>query len=172
MKKVILLLSTLLLSIATVIPTNSSETIPVTETTTIVETTTVAETTTVMVETTTEPIETTTEPKKNTMSVVATAYCSCKKCCGIYAVNRPKDESGKDIIYTASGEMARQGRTIAADINILPFGTKVIFGGKEYVVQDTGSAVKGKKIDIYFDNHADALEWGRQIIEIEVLSNE
>ncbi len=151
----------LCIAIATVIPTGSSEIVAEPISVTETETTTVTET---------EPItETTTEPPTKTMTVVATAYCSCVKCCGIYATNRPKDENGKDIIYTASGEIARQGRTIAADTSIMPFGTTVIFGGKEYIVQDTGSAVKGNKIDIYFDSHEQALEWGRQIVEIEVL---
>jgi 3D (Asp-Asp-Asp) domain-containing protein len=161
MKKLLCIaISMLCIAIATVIPTESS--------TTVAETTTATETTTI-IETTTELIETTTESPRNMMTVTATAYCSCVKCCGKYALNRPKDENGKDIIYTASGEIAKQGRTIAADTSILPFGTTVIFGGKEYVVQDTGSTVKGKKIDIYFDCHEEALKWGRQQIEIEVL---
>lgn len=40
----------------------------------------------------------------------ATAYCSCEKCCGSWALNRPDG-----IVYTASGAVAEQGVTIAAD---------------------------------------------------------
>ena len=97
-----------------------------------------------------------------------TAYCSCHKCCGKWAENRPVDESGKEIVYTASGEVAEAGKTIAADTDILPFGTVVVINGNEYVVQDTGSAVKGRVIDIYFDSHEKALDWGCQYIEIFV----
>ena len=97
-----------------------------------------------------------------------TAYCSCHKCCGKWAENRPTDASGKEIVYTASGEVAEAGKTIAADTDILPFGTVVVINGTEYVVQDTGSAVKGSVIDIYFDSHDEALSWGCQYIEIFV----
>ncbi len=102
-------------------------------------------------------------PRK-TMTVVATAYCSCKSCCGIYAENRPNG-----VVYTASGAVAKANHTIAVDTSVIPFGTKVIINGNTYVAEDTGSAIKGNKIDIYFDNHSDALKWGRRTIEIEVV---
>lgn len=99
-----------------------------------------------------------------TMTVVATAYCSCKSCCGIYAENRPNG-----VVYTASGAVAKANHTIAVDTSVIPFGTKVIINGNTYVAEDTGSAIKGNKIDIYFDNHSDALSWGKRTIEIEVV---
>ena len=102
-------------------------------------------------------------PRK-TMTVVATAYCSCKSCCGIYAENRPNG-----VVYTASGAVAKANHTIAVDTSVIPFGTKVIINGNTYVAEDTGSAIKGNKIDIYFDNHSDALSWGKRTIEIEVV---
>lgn len=108
-------------------------------------------------ETTTEPIETTTEPQTKTMLVVATAYCSCTKCCG--------NSDG----ITASGVKAKANHTIAVDKNVIPLGTVVLINGKQYVSEDTGGAIKGNRIDIYFDSHEQALEWGRQQIEIEVL---
>jgi 3D (Asp-Asp-Asp) domain-containing protein len=122
----------------------------------VAEITSVTETTTV-VETTTEPIETTTEPQTKTMLVDATAYCSCAKCCG------------KSDGITASGVKAKANHTIAVDKRIIPLGTKVLINGKQYVAEDTGSAIVGKRIDIYFDSHEQALKWGRQQIEIEVL---
>lgn len=102
-------------------------------------------------------------PRK-TMTVVATAYCSCKSCCGIYAENRPNG-----VVYTASGAVAKANHTIAVDTSVIPLGTKVLYNGTEYVAEDTGSAIKGNKIDIYFDNHSDALSWGKRTIEIEVV---
>ena len=98
------------------------------------------------------------------MTVVATAYCSCKKCCGIYADNRPDG-----VVYTASGAIAKANHTIAVDTSVIPFGTKIKYGDTIYVAEDTGSAILGNKIDIYFDNHSSALEWGKRTIEIEVL---
>lgn len=83
-----------------------------------------------------------------------TAYCACEKCCG------------KSDGITASGAKVQQGITIAADTDILPFGTNVIINGHEYTVQDRGGAIKGNRIDIYFDSHEDALEFGVQKAEV------
>ena len=99
-----------------------------------------------------------------TMTVVATAYCSCKSCCGVYAENRPNG-----VVYTASGAVAKANHTIAVDTSVIPFGAKVIINGNTYIAEDTGGAIKGNRIDIYFDNHSDALMWGRRTIEIEVV---
>ena len=89
-----------------------------------------------------------------------TSYCACEKCCGYWATIRPLDENGEPIVYTASGAVARQGVTVAADTSILPFGTVILIGGEEFTVQDVGGGVDGKHIDIYFDNHAAAVEFG------------
>lgn len=95
-----------------------------------------------------------------------TAYCPCEECCEQWAKNRPKDEKGNPIVYTASGEIAQQGVTIAADTNIFPFGTVLIIDGHEYVVQDKGGAIKDKRIDIFFENHEDAVSFGVRNINI------
>lgn len=78
-----------------------------------------------------------------------TAYCPCEKCCGAYANG-----------YTATGAKATQGVTIAADPDVLPMGTKIELDGHTYTVQDTGGAIKGNRLDLYFDSHEDALQWG------------
>lgn len=78
-----------------------------------------------------------------------TAYCPCEKCCGAYANG-----------YTATGEKATQGVTIAADPDVLPMGTKIELDGHTYTVQDTGGAIVGNRLDLYFDSHEDALQWG------------
>jgi 3D (Asp-Asp-Asp) domain-containing protein len=85
-----------------------------------------------------------------------TAYCACVKCCG------------KTDGITASGVRATEGVTIAADTT-RPFGTKVLIDGHEYTVQDRGGAIKGNRIDIYFDSHQDALEFGVQHKEIFIM---
>ena len=104
-----------------------------------------------------------------------TAYCPCEKCCGYWATVRPADENGEPIVYTASGKIAVQGVTVAADTSILPFGTVLVIDGHEYTVQDRGGMVKGNHIDIYFDSHEAAKEWGTQYMEIfvkEAVGNE
>lgn len=94
-----------------------------------------------------------------------TAYCSCRSCCGVWAENRPNG-----IVYTASGEKAEAGKTIAVDTDVIPFGTEVKIGDNIYTAQDTGSAVKGNVIDIYFDSHEDAVNHGVKYMEVEVRS--
>jgi len=98
-----------------------------------------------------------------------TAYCPCEKCCGKWGKNRPKGKDGNPIVITAFGEIAHQGITIAADTSILPFGTKIQIDGCEYIVQDRGGSVKGSTIDIYFENHQDAVNFGVQYKEIFIV---
>ena len=100
-----------------------------------------------------------------------TAYCGCSKCCGKWGENRPVDEYGKTIVKTAGGYRAVEGVTVAADISILPYGTKVIINGHEYTVQDRGGVINGNKIDIYFESHQAALEFGVQYAEVYVYEN-
>lgn len=101
------------------------------------------------------PEEPKTEPPKTvSRSFKLTAYCSCEKCCGKYALNRPNG-----IVYTASGNEAVAGRTVAVDPNVIPLGSTVVINGKEYIAHDTG-AFRGNIIDIYFDNHEDAWNFG------------
>lgn len=72
--------------------------------------------------------------------------------------------------------IAKEGVTIAADINVLPYGTAVIIDGHRYIVQDRGGSITGNKIDIYFESHQVALEFGIQykevFIEREVENND
>lgn len=96
---------------------------------------------------------------------IATAYCPCEKCCGEWAKNRPNG-----IVYTASGEIAEEGVTIAADWEVLPPGTEVeIDGIGTKIVHDKGSAIKGNRIDIYFESHQKALDFGVQDVQLRVL---
>jgi 3D (Asp-Asp-Asp) domain-containing protein len=113
-----------------------------------------------------------TEPTKKLASLgifKITAYCPCEKCCGKWGKNRPTDENGQLIVNTASGELAVQGVTIAADTDVLPYGTSVMIDGHEYIVQDKGVKVKGNQIDIYFKNHQDAVQFGVQYKEIFII---
>lgn len=96
---------------------------------------------------------------------VITAYCPCEKCCGIWAKNRPNG-----VVYTASGEVAQEGVTVAADWDVYPAGTVLYIEGMgEYIVQDVGGAVNGNHIDVYFDTHEEAVNFGKQTAFVEVL---
>ena len=53
---------------------------------------------------------------------------------------------------TSTGATATEGRTVAVDPNIIPYGTEVLIDGHIYVAEDTGSALKGNKIIDIFVN--------------------
>ena len=74
---------------------------------------------------------------------------------------------------TASGRMVTRG-LIAADHRVLPLGTRVrieagAYSG-EYLVADTGGAVRGRKIDIWVPNTGEAMKFGRRPVKLTVLS--
>ena len=97
-----------------------------------------------------------------------TAYCSCSLCCGIWANNRPIDENGDEIIYGAIGERLEEGYSIAVDSTIIPYRTEVTINGHTYKAQDCGGAIKGNRIDVYFEDHNEALKFGVQYAEVFV----
>lgn len=90
-----------------------------------------------------------------------TAYCPCEICCGIWANNRPNG-----VVYGAIGEELKERYSIAVDPNVIPYGTEVIINGNVYKAQDCGGAIKGNRIDVYFEDHNKALEFGVQYAEI------
>lgn len=64
---------------------------------------------------------------------------------------------------TATGTTVAEGRTIAVDPNVIPLGWWVYIEGYGYrKAEDTGSAIKGKKIDMYYDSLGAALNFGRK----------
>ena len=80
-----------------------------------------------------------------------TGYCSCSLCCG------EKEEK-----LTKSETVPKAAHTIAADPSVIPLGTRIVIDGVSYVVEDTGKAIKGKQLDIYFDTHEEAVRYGRK----------
>jgi 3D (Asp-Asp-Asp) domain-containing protein len=92
-----------------------------------------------------------------------TAYCPCKICCG-------RKASG----VTASGKPVshNRGRFVAADKSVLPFHTLVsvpgYHEGTPVPVIDTGSAITGNRLDVFFRSHQAATEWGRKMLRVRV----
>lgn len=61
---------------------------------------------------------------------------------------------------TSSGAKVMPGTTVAADTSIFPYGTLLYIEGVGLrVVLDTGGAVKGHKLDVAVNTHAEALSW-------------
>ncbi len=94
-----------------------------------------------------------------------TAYCACEKCCGKWASLRPLDERGNPIVVGAYGEVLASGISCASPY---PFGTEINLDGFGTVIVEDRTAdwvveKHGKNIvDIYFDDHQTALEFGLQ----------
>jgi len=72
---------------------------------------------------------------------------------------------------TYSGKMVTPNHTIAADINVLPLGTKVEIEGlpHTYTVEDKGGAINGNDLDLYIPNLEEALAWGRREREVYIV---
>ncbi|NGQ96493.1 DUF348 domain-containing protein [Brevibacillus sp. SYP-B805] len=64
---------------------------------------------------------------------------------------------------TATGVKATEGRTIAVDPSVIPLGWWVYIEGVGYRrAEDTGGAVNGKTIDVFYDTQSEALTFGRR----------
>ena len=90
------------------------------------------------------------------VTATLTAYCPCVKGCG------------KSDGITASGTQATAGRTVAVDTRLIPYGTEISIDGKTYVAEDCGGKVKGYTIDVFFDSHEEALNFGRQTKTVKI----
>ena len=84
-----------------------------------------------------------------------THYCTCSRCCGAYANG-----------ITATGTRATPGRTAAVDPAVIPYGTVIRIGGKEYIAEDCGAAIQGCRIDLLCESHEAALQAGRYETEV------
>jgi 3D (Asp-Asp-Asp) domain-containing protein len=91
-------------------------------------------------------------------TVNASAYTmNCTKCSGITAtgINLKKNPNQK---------------VISVDPKVIPLGTKVYVEGYGYAIAaDTGGAMRGNKIDVFFPTQKQALNWGRKTVKIQIL---
>lgn len=75
---------------------------------------------------------------------------------------------------TASGRVVERNpngiSTVSVDPNVIPFGTYLYIEGYGYAVAaDKGSAIKGNKVDVFFNSVGDCYNWGRQTVKVTVL---
>ncbi len=83
-----------------------------------------------------------------------TYYCACELCCDV--------ETG----ITATGAPVVEGRTIAVDPSVIPYGTQVIIGGHVFTAEDCGGSIKENHIDIYVNDHETAKALGVNYAEV------
>jgi 3D (Asp-Asp-Asp) domain-containing protein len=92
------------------------------------------------------------------LTVSASAYTmNCKRCSGTTAIgiNLKKHPNIK---------------VISVDPKVIKLGTKVYVEGYGYAIAaDTGSAIKGNKIDIFIPSQREALQWGRRTVKVTIL---
>ena len=102
------------------------------------------------------------------MDMVATAYDLSYESCGKYP-----DDPYYGI--TASGTKAQPG-TVAVDPDVIPLGTKLYIastdGSPDYgfaTALDTGSAIKGYRVDLFMEDNQDALNYGIRPVKVYIL---
>ncbi|WP_445492353.1 3D domain-containing protein [Niallia sp. 03133] len=102
-------------------------------------------------------------PKKR---VVATGYTAGFESTG-------KNPSDPQFGITYSGVKVKRDlySTIAADPNVFPIGTILFIRGYGFgVVADTGSAIKGNKLDLYYQSVEDVYNnWGKKTLDVYIL---
>ncbi|MGN4683724.1 cell wall-binding protein EntB [Bacillus cereus group sp. MYBK223-1] len=100
---------------------------------------------------------------KRELTVVATAYTADPSENGTYG-GRVLTAMGHDL--TENPNM----RIIAVDPKVIPLGSKVwVEGYGEAIAGDTGSAIKGNRIDVLMGSKSKAMNWGRQTVKVKIL---
>lgn len=94
------------------------------------------------------------------VTVETTAYCRCAKCCG------------KSDGITSAGTLAREGRTVAVSRGTALRGMYYIEGLGWRVGEDYLAPGAAARLDIYFDSHERALEYGRRTVQVLEISDE
>jgi len=101
------------------------------------------------------------------MNVRATAYSADYNCTG---------KSPGDAAYgmTSTGVKAQRDpngySTVAVDPRVIPLGTKLYVEGYGYAIaEDVGGAIKGNRIDLYYNSSGETWDWGTQNVNIYIL---
>ncbi len=92
------------------------------------------------------------------ITMVATGYDGCYEC------NKPYYGAPSYI-----GLPLRYG-IVAVDPNVIPMGTRLyVEGYGEAIAADQGNAIKGNRIDLFFNSHQEALNWGKKTVKVTIL---
>jgi 3D (Asp-Asp-Asp) domain-containing protein len=96
-----------------------------------------------------------------TVRMRVTAYCPCPKCCGKYSDGQ-----------TACLHKIHSGDAFVAADKKYGFGTEMLIpgynNGEPVKVLDRGGAIYGDRLDVFFNSHEEALEWGVKYIDVKV----
>lgn len=101
-------------------------------------------------------------PRK-TLQVRMTAYSP-------HVASTGKNPGDAEYAITASGATAKEGRTIAVDPSVVPLGWWVYIEGYGFrKAEDTGGAIKGNRMDLYFASEDEAQNFGVQRKTVHVI---
>lgn len=102
-------------------------------------------------------------PKKK---VIATGYTA-----GVESTGKSPGHPEYGITYSGVKVKRDLYSTIAADLNVFPLGTILYIPDYGYgVVADIGGAIKGNKIDLYFNTVEEVYnQWGKREVEVYVI---
>lgn len=100
------------------------------------------------------------------LSSTLTAYTAGKESTG-------KTPSHPAYGITRSGSKAEEGRTVAVDPSIIPLGSTVLIEGIGIrKAEDTGSAIRGARIDVYMNDLKEAVQFGvKKNVKVFVLED-
>ncbi|MGI1690872.1 ubiquitin-like domain-containing protein [Thermoanaerobacter uzonensis] len=95
-------------------------------------------------------------------TMVATAYTN-----GVADTGKKPGDPNYGI--TATGTKATRG-VIAVDPRVIPLGTRLYVEGYGFgIAADTGGAIKGDKIDVFFPTLEETIKWGRRYVKVYIL---
>lgn len=95
---------------------------------------------------------------RRVLTMVATAYDGCYEC------NKPYYGQPSYI-----GLPLARG-IVAVDPQVIPMGTRLyVEGYGEAIAADQGNAIKGNRIDLFFDTHQQALDYGKKTVKVTIL---
>jgi 3D (Asp-Asp-Asp) domain-containing protein len=99
-------------------------------------------------------------------TVVATGYTA-----GVESTGKSPDHPEYGITYSGVKVKRDLYSTIAADLRVFPIGTILFIPGYGYgVVADKGGAIKGNRIDLYYDTVEDVYKyWGKKTVEVYIV---
>lgn len=101
-----------------------------------------------------------------TTTVIATGYTAGYESTG-------KNPGHPQFGITYSGVKVKRDlySTVAADLNVFPIGTILFIPGYGYgVVADKGGAIKGNKVDLYYETVEDVYsQWGKKTLDVYVV---
>lgn len=101
---------------------------------------------------------TTSSRTNQVLTMVATGYDGCYEC------NKPYYG------YPSYVGLPLKRGIVAVDPRIIPMWTRLyVEGYGEAIAADQGNAIKGNRIDLFFDSHQEALNWGIKTVKVTIL---